>query len=189
MVYQEYSQERFRVCFQECFRECFRECLRECLRVCLRKCLGVRFRQPCDSIEQVCVPPIRSSQAVVSNHYQYHLGTMWFPETSSLVRVLITMSRRLRRRRERLERKHLAILRKGKCTQSLEKRRGRRRNDGAALVASICLNASGSTIIQATAADPLNPFLLSILRQKSKVHSFELRARDYMSRVGAFNRA
>ena len=39
---------------RECFRECFRECLRECLGVC--------FRQLCDSIAQVCVPPIKSSQ-------------------------------------------------------------------------------------------------------------------------------
>lgn len=46
-----------------------------------------------------------------------------------------------------------------------------------------------STIIQATAADPLNPFLLSILRQKSKDHSLKLRARDYMLRIGAFDRA
>jgi geranylgeranyl diphosphate synthase type 3 len=45
------------------------------------------------------------------------------------------------------------------------------------------------TIIQATAADPLNPFLLSILRQKSNDHSLKLRARDYMLLVGAFDRA
>jgi hypothetical protein len=28
---------------------------------------------------------------VVSHHYDYHLGTMWFPKASRLVRLLITL--------------------------------------------------------------------------------------------------
>ena len=43
-------------------------------------------------------------------------------------------------------------------------------------------------IIQAFAADPSNPFLLSILKQKSKDHGLKAQARDYMTSVGAFDR-
>jgi geranylgeranyl diphosphate synthase type 3 len=43
-------------------------------------------------------------------------------------------------------------------------------------------------VIQAFAADPSNPFLLSILKQKSKDHGLKVQARDYMASVGAFDR-
>jgi geranylgeranyl diphosphate synthase type 3 len=43
-------------------------------------------------------------------------------------------------------------------------------------------------VIQAFAADPSNPFLLSILKQKSKDRGLKVQARDYMASVGAFDR-
>ena len=83
----EFSREYFRECLREYFRECFQKCFQECLR----ECLGVYFRQLCDSIAQVCFLPTESSQAVVPNDFEYHLGTMWFRKASRLVRLLITL--------------------------------------------------------------------------------------------------
>ena len=67
------------------------ECLREFLWECLWECLCDCFRQLCDSIAQVCFLPTESSQAVVPNDFEYHLGTMWFRKASRLVRLLITL--------------------------------------------------------------------------------------------------